>query len=284
MSRKFIIVVVCAVLVGGCGPEAARRLEVCADAGSAAEVISSINKQQQNATAFRVNSGRCLWVQKQQGRTKSKESFNVKLWVNPPVEIYMQADIALNPKGLVLGANEAEYWLAIKPKEVSGYWWGRWGEDGGLGELRISPKILLEAFGMVEIAAEGQYILSSQGQFDVLTEPQAGGGVKKVYVSNCTERVRKIEYLDMDGQRIVAAEMDRYRQVTDNFAVPTKIKIVSGGGQRAEDRFTISIGAVRDTEFGAKLKDKLFSRPSTKGFEHIYRIIDGQAIEQVSDK
>ena len=77
----------------------------------------------------------------------------------PPVEIYMQGDVAFDPKGIVLGSNEEEFWLAVRLKEVSGYWWGRWSEESRPEKLMISPRLVLEALGVAAVGDDRELVV-----------------------------------------------------------------------------------------------------------------------------
>ncbi len=270
MAAKLIICIFAAVLLcGGCVSQRQAVVKICPGAESAEQLLSSLNLHSQRAVTFRAN-GRCLWKQSGAGKSNHKESFAVKLWVSPPGRLRFQGDIAFDPKGLVLCANEREYWLAIKPKEISGYWWGQWSQVHGGSDLKISPKILLEAFGIVDIDAKKNWYLSKEAGFDVLTEIDGDIELKKIYASGCTGLVEKIEYFDPKGQIIIVAETDRYREVIEDFFVPASIRIVSRIEGGVEDSFVITLTNIRPADFNVAQQDKLFSRPDIRGFEHIF--------------
>lgn len=136
-------------------------------------------------------------------------------------------------------------------------------------KLKISPRILIEAAGVVEIDSGRNWVLSNEGPFDVLTKLDNELVIKKVYVYNCSQRVAKIEYFDSEGNVIVAAELDKYINVEKNFNVPSIIKIVSCIDGKAEDTFLITLSSIKQTEFTGNQKDALFTRPQPQGFEHI---------------
>jgi len=268
-ERLCICVLAAAQFCGGCVSQRQAVVKICPGAESAEQLLSSLNLHSQRLVPFRAN-GRCLWKQSIAGKSNHKESFSVKLWVSPPGRLRLQGDIAFDPKGLVLGANEQEYWLAIRPKQISGYWWGQWSQINDANKLKISPKVLLETFGIVDIDVKKDWYLSKEAGFDILTKINGGIEAKKIYALSCTGRVGKIEYFGPDGQIIIAAETDRYREVIEDFFVPASIRIISRIEDKSEDSFVITLTDIRPAEFNAKQQDKLFSRPDIRGFEHIF--------------
>jgi hypothetical protein len=285
-----------------------KEVRVCPGKKSVAESLSSLRVQSENATPLKAD-GQCLLQYYNGDRKPKKENFPVKLWVNlapaagarinPPVEIYMQGDIAFDPKGIVLGSNEDEFWLAVKLKEVSSFWWGQWSERNYPEKLMISPRLVLEALGVsafadasvsakatpdrtadkLAVEDEENWSLSNEGAFDVLTKQEDGIKTKKIYINNCDYLVRKIEYFDDDGQVAIAVESDKYKEISKNFFVPGVVKIVNYTGSNKGDSVQITLGSVKPTNFTDKQRKRLFVRPKPQGFKHIYKIVDGNIVE-----
>jgi len=272
----FFMAVVGAVL-GGCAPVRQRIVEVCPGAQSARQALSLLKSNWENAAPIKAN-GRARIRYYDDGL--HKENFPVKLWANPPAEIYLQGDVAFDAKGIVLGSNEDEFWLSIKPKKVST--WGRWSRQACFKGLIVSPRLMLEALGIVEITADGNWSLSKEGAFDVLSKRNNRDTiVKRIYVDSCDYLVRKIEYFDAD-KPVAVAEMDKYREVAVGFFVPAGVKIVAYAADDSENSIsmTISLSSIKSTSFTERQRNRLFTRPSPQGFKHIYEIIDGDVIEQ----
>jgi len=197
-------------------------------------------------------------------------------------EMYLQGDIAFDPHGLVLGSNEREFWLAIKPGDSS-YWWGQWSEANCAEKLRFSPTTLIEAIGLAaaDSSESDVWSLSNEGVFDVLVKREAGRVSKKIYIYGCDYLVRRIEYFDESGEAVVVAELDKYKQVNEGFSVPTSIEIIRAGMGKKDDSAKISLGSIKADEFSEKLKNRYFRRPEQRGFEYIYKIDeDCEIIEQ----
>jgi len=220
----------------------------------------------------------------------------VKLWVNPPGEIYLQGDIAFDPKGLIAGSNKHEFWLAIKPKEINSYWWGKWAEETSGQKLMLSPKMVLEALGIAEIGGEGNWSLSNVDHYDVLSKRNERATViKKIYIYNSRDYlIKKIEYFDANGQAAVVTELDKYKKVLNDFPpsreghsrfggvpfVPTFIKIITCIDGKEEDSVRITLGSIKSMNFTDKQRRRLFTRPAPRGYKHVYKIVDGNIIEQ----
>jgi len=278
--RSFIGFAAVILILTGCAPEIREPVRVYPGKKSAAEALSILRSRSQNISSLKAN-GRCH-LQYYIDSKKHKENFPVKLWVNPPDEIYLQGDIAFDPKGLIAGSNENEFWLAIKPKEIDSYWWGQWAKETFGQKLMLSPKIVLEALGIAEIGSEENWSLSGEGAFDVLTKRNEQATViKKIYIYNSRDYlVRKIEYFDANSQAAVVTELDKYKEVLKDFLVPTFIKIINCAGGKEEDSAQITLGSIKSMSFSDKQRTRLFVRPQPKGFKHIYKIVDGNIIEQ----
>ncbi len=280
LSNLLVISFVAVILLSSCAPQIRKPVPVYPGKESLAESLSILRSRSQNVPPLKAN-GRCRLQYYTDGK-KHKENFPVKLWVNPPDEIYLQGDIAFNPKGLIAGSNEHEFWLAIKPKEINSYWWGQWTEGTSTGKLMLSPKIMLDAFGIVEIGSEEKWSLSNEGAFDVLTKRNEQAAIiKNIYIYNSRDYlIKKIEYFDTDGQAAVLAELGRYKEVLKGFIVPTLIKIINRADGEKEDSVQISLGSIKSMSFSDKQRRHLFIRPQPQGFKNIYKIVDSNTVEQ----
>jgi len=263
------------LLFGGCGAQPAKELRICPGAGSAGVVTALLRERSRDVESFKAN-GSCIWRQSVDGKVHHRENFNVKLWVGQAGFLRLQGDIAFDPTGIVLGSNEQEYWLAIKPLGISSYWWGHWERSGDFGRLKINPKVLLEAVGIVEIGENKDWKLHSEDGFDVLSL-ESEEFVKKIYVFNCDRTVSRIEYYDLEGTMLVWAELDNYVSVNESFHVPRAIRLVSRTGVNIEDSFEITLGTVKRVDLTDKQREKLFNRPEMRGFETI--VEDGVLIK-----
>jgi hypothetical protein len=266
------------LILGGCAAQIQKPVQVCPGKASTAESLSSLRVQFESAVPLKADGQCLLQYYAEEGKLK-KENFTVKLWMNPPAEIYMQGDVAFDPKGVILGSNKEEFWLAVRLKEVSGYWWGRWSEKEYPERLMISPRLVLEAL-WTSVAEDGEnWSLSNEGAFDVLTKQEGGAETKKIYINNCDYLVRKIEYFD-GGRAAVIVELDKYKEISKNFFVPGVVKIVNRAGGSKGDSVQITLGTVKPMKFTDKQRERLFVRPQEKGFKQIYKIIDGKIVEQ----
>lgn len=268
------------VTLWGCAPQEQIAKRECPGALSAAESVSNLELQSEKAVSVKAN-GQCLLRYYDEDAKLQKENFAVKLWVNPPSELYLQGDVAMNAKGIVLGSNSEEFWLAIRPKEISGYWWGKWDEQENLAKVLINPKVLLEAVGVSEVSCRDSWSLSKEGGFDVLTKRNGSVESRKVYVDTCDYLVRRIEYFDLKGQRVLVAELDRYKEVVEGFSVPRFIKIVNEGGNSEDSvEITLNLKSVKKTSFSEKQQAVFFGRPEPCRFEHVYKIVGGNTFEE----
>ena len=270
------------LILTGCAPKMEEPIEVGTRKESVAEALSVLNVRSQNAVPI-IAKGRCVLQYYDEDKKKRKESLPmVRIVVNPPVELYLQGDATLVNKAIVLGSNEREFWLALRPKEISTYWWGTWSEQHSYEGLKINPSIVLEAIGIMEKGAEENWFLSNEGVFDVLTRQERGVVIKKIYIYSHSYLVKKIEYFDSKGQDIAYTELDDYKEVSEGFFVPTLIKIIAYDQNNGEDSLSInlnlkSIGPKTITE---GMRNYYFNRPKPRGFKHIWMSKGGKWIEQ----
>ena len=268
------------LVAAGCESQRREPETVFPGKKNVAEALRALSLRSQNIGPMRA-SGQCHWKYYSDGKERN-ENFVVKIWLNPPAEVYLQGDIGFNPRGIVLGSNASEFWLLIKP-EVSQYSWGKWSEQGSSSGLMFVPKTLDEALGIVEVSDEKDWSLSKEGSFDVLVRGNNNRAIeKKIYISRQDYLVRKIEYFDVNGKAVALAELDRYKEVSKEFFVPSSIKIIMYGEEVSDGLATIklSLTSVNPDSFTEVRRNILFNRPNTTGYKNIYRFINGQMVEQ----
>ncbi len=265
-------VIAAAILIfAGCAPKVQRPTRVCPAAESAAAALSVQKRRFESAVAFRAN-GKCLLSYYDEQDKRKSENFPIKLWSEPPGRFYLQGDVAFDPKGIVLGSNQREFWLSMKPKKISSYIWGQWSQQSCFEELAINPELLLEALGILELDTDGNWSLLNSGVFDILTKRRAGGIVKKVYIYSCDRLVRMIEYFDADGKVLVVTELDGYKTVSQDFWVPSVINIVRHKQDGRSDSVSITLSSIKPVQLTQKQRSRLFYRPQPDGFKHIYKL------------
>jgi hypothetical protein len=282
-TRFFMVVFVAVLTVAGCGPPRPGTDRICPGAESVNKVLFELRLGFESAVALRAN-GQCR-LKLQSSKKEHKENFPVRVWVNPPDEIYLQGDIAFNAKGIVVGCNKEEFWLVTRPKELRQYVWGRWDrQHGSNSRLALSPRLLSEALGTMAVDPYGDssvtWSLSNEGAHDILTRRnQAGEIVKKLYVNTCDRRVSKIEYFDVAGRLAATTELDRYGDVAAGFAVPTDIRMVRHRADDKEDSVRLTLSSVKrvNVPFSDKARQRFFTRPPSRGIEQV-EIVDGKLL------
>jgi len=284
MSGKIISYIAAVILVvAGCESKIRQPTKICPGKDSVADALAALQSQSQNVVPLRA-SGQCRLEYYVEGKEKQqRENFDVKLWVNPPVEIYMQGDKALVPKAMVLGSNEREFWLSIRPKEVSTHWWGYWSEQDMSEGLVINPRTLLEALGIGELETQQICSLSNEGPYDIISKRQQDVVTKKIYIYSCDYRIRKIEFFNWDGRALAGVELDRYEEVSEGFFVPSLIKITTYAQETGESSLSIilDLRSIKPATITEPRRNVLFKLPEPRGFTNIYRIINGKWVEQI---
>ena len=280
MRKKAVIFIVGAMLtVAGCVSPKRPIKKICPGKGSVAEALAALGAQALKAVPLRA-SGQCRLELPVEGKKKpQKENVDIGLRVNPPYDIYLWGSKPLASKAIVLGSNEQEFWLAIKPKEISFYGWGKWSEQASTGGLIIDPRTLLEAFGMSGVDAELDWSLSNEGFFDILTRRDRGAVTKKIYVYSCEYQVSKIELFDSKGQVAACAELDSYEEVSEGFYVPAWIEVTTFTQDEARDPLTITL-RLKSIASSKEWPGVIFKRPPPRGFKNVGGVVNGKWIEQ----
>jgi len=274
------------VLMIGCAAPGPPSWPICPGKADVEQALSALAGQAEKATSFRA-TGECLltWHAPDSGKQK-KNHLPVKLWFDPPSQVYIQGSIALDAKAVIIGSNEDRFWLALRPKEMSSYYTGRWEETRTVEGLMMSPKVVLEAFGIVVQAEEpgaDRWTLTNEGPFDILTLRDAEGRpVKRVSVYACDYTVYKIEYFDGEGNAVGIAELRDYESVVDGFRVPTHITVTAVGPEGRNDSMDIEISAMsmKVIPFSDRLKELIFTAPDTGRFEHVYTYRNGRWVAE----
>ena len=283
MSRKLVLYITAVILLlAGCEAKIRKLTQICPGKNSVAEALAALRSQSKHVVPLRAN-GQCRLEYYVEGKKKpQRENLDVKLWVSPPDELYMQGDKALVPKAVVLGSNDQEFWLAIRPKEISKYWWGYWSEQDSSEGLIINPKTLLESFGIGDIESTQDWALSNEGPYDIITKKQQDVVIKKIYIYSCDYRVRRIEFFNEDGVPVADAELDRYEEVSDGFSIPSLIKVTAYDEETGEASLTITLNlkSIKQATITGPRRKLLFKRFPQRGFQNIYRIINGKWIKQ----
>ncbi len=267
------------LLFAGCaaqpGSQPVRR---CPGKANLSESLKTLNERREKIISLRA-SGQCL-LQYHADKKIRKENFPIKLWINPPYEIYLQGDVAFDATGLVFGSNADEFWFWLKPKEVSSYWYGKWSQAGNFSGLSTSPNLILEAFGRIDVNQQG-WQFKHENNLDLLILRNKDGIInRKIYIEPCDYIVRKIELFDDSGDMSLKAEFTEYEKLEQGYLVPSKIKLnaylESGQGDSAQ----ITLSSIKPLNLNIEQRKRLFVRPPARGFNHIYKVIDGKPVEQ----
>ena len=263
------------ICISGCAPAVKKPpvTRLCPGAKSIDELITIFNDHRQNVKAIRAG-GKCIIRWYDSEKKLREEPADITLRFCPPDRLVLRANI-ITGEIIRVGSNSAEFWLQMKPKEISTYQWGTWSQAKNCrDQMLLGPSSLMEALGVVYI--DKSWSLSGENGFDILTRQQADGKpVKKIYVDNCSGMIKKIEYFDTDARLVVTLKLDDFLETQDDIVVPTKINI---DYHVLETSAAMSLKNVKQFK---KIKDRLFVRPPPKGFKHVYKLgADCEFIEQ----
>jgi hypothetical protein len=260
------------IIISGCVIEPPKPIEIVPGKSSITEALSVLKARSEKAVPI-LARGRCVFeFYDPESKKRKKEQLAVLVLMQPPIEIYLQGDATLLKKALILGSNEREFWLLLKPKEISTYWWGTWSEQESYEGLMINPKTLFEALGFLDIESKENWSLSSKGVYDVLTQQNRGITIKKMHISKHGYLINKIEYFNSAGEALAMAELKNYKKLAGGFYVPASIKIMTykqeGGAEPLGITFNLS--TIKPKELSER-QQSVFERPPPQGFEYILR-------------
>jgi len=124
--------------------------------------------------------------------------------------------------------------------------------------------------------------LSNDGPYDIIAQRRQDVVIKKIYVYSCDYRVRKIEFFNRDGETVAGAELDRYKEVSDGFFIPSLIKITTYAKETGESSFSITLDlkSIKPATITEPRRNVLFKLPQPRGFKNVYRIVNGKWFEQ----
>lgn len=279
--RLFFCLALGMLFFTGCVIEPPKLPEIMPGKESATEALTVLKARSQNAVSL-LARGRCVFEYYDPEKKKSKkEKLEVTVLMQPPVELYLQGDVTLVPKAIILGSNEREFWLAMRPNEISTYWWGTWSEQNSAEGLVINPRTLFEALGFLETGADENWSLSNKAAFDVLIQRNRGVVIKKIRISRRDYLISEIEYYDSKGQALALAELEDYKEISEGFFVPASIKIIAYDQDNIAEPLgiTLNLKTIKPKEFTER-QQKVFERPPPQGFDHILRNEGGEWIEQ----
>lgn len=190
----------------------------------------------------------------------------------PDRRMYFRAN-NLFGEAIKLGSNDKEFWLRMKPKEVNRYWSGTWERLRNCREqLLLSPKIMLEALGVVSVDSSWKII--NQPGVDVLVKyDDIGLPLKKIYVRTSDYLIEKIEYYGKGIFIAVEVKLSGYKKIEGKVSVPGNIMITSFDDGVVQS--TMEVRFKRIKRFVPTKKDlsgDLFKPAKTKGIENIYRL------------
>jgi hypothetical protein len=244
--------------------------------------LAALAAHAEQAASFRANGQILLTYHDPQDGKEKRHNLPMQLWFDPPWETYIQGSVAVDPKAVIIGSNEERFWLALRPEEVSSYYSGEWTQARNVEGLMMSPKVVLEAFGIVvDEPNEAGWSLDNEGPFDILTKRDDDGRlVKRVHVYACDYLVRRIEYFDNRGNVMAVAELGEYRPLTGQFRVPTRVMVTAIGPAKRRDSIDVTLNSMKAMEFSQRLKDIIFSPPDSGKFEHVYTYVDGKWVRQ----
>lgn len=255
------------VFISGCAAPTVKEAPVICDDKSIGQVVQIFQRRRENIRPLR--AGGSLYLRWYDSEEKAhEENLNIDLRFCPPDRIYFRGNSILG-EAVRLGANAEQFWIMMKPKEISTYQWGmRSHVEGCRPRQWLNPQCIFEALGVLWV--DTTWSVFSRGALQVLTRmDDRGNVVQKIYVGCSDYLARRIEYYDHEGRAAVVLELDGYRHVSDAAPVPTRINITHYETNTVAD---ITLKNVKLFEPSPKQLVGLFTRPEPKGFKHVFKL------------
>ena len=134
-----------------------QKLQVCPGKATVAEALQTLAARAQSAVPVWANGHAVLTYHVPDKKKPERHALDIVLRFDPPCESIIQGNVTAVAKAVIIGSNEEEFWLALRPKEISSYYLGRWADVRDFEGLVMSPRVVLEAVGIVlEPGAESE--------------------------------------------------------------------------------------------------------------------------------
>jgi len=271
------------MFLGGCAAPGRPRLPICPGKANVDEALAALAAHAQEAVPLKANGQILLTYHEPDSKKPKQHNLPATLLFSPPWETYIQGSIAADVRAVIIGSNEENFWLALRPKEMSSFYLGEWAQAHTVEGLMMSPMVVLEAFGIIvdNELDKGGWSLKNEGAYDILTRRnETGRLVKRVHVYACDYLVHKIEYFD-DREKVVAvAELGQYKPVAGSFRVPTRVKVSAIGPTKRQDSINITLTSMNERKFTEQQKKAFFNPPDPNKFERVYTLAGGKWVRQ----
>jgi len=287
LCLPFSVLLSLLALLGGCVTQPQKqKLPICPGKATVDEALQTLTARAQSAVPVWANGQAVLTYHAPDTKKPERHSLTLMLRFDPPARIYLQGSLTAVSKAVVLGSNEEEFWLALRPKEISSYYIGRWQDVRDFEGLVMSPRVVLESVGIVSVpGAESDpalWKLENKGPYDILTQrDESGRPVRRLHVYACDYTVHRIEHFDRRGKVVAVARLSDYKTVARGFSVPTQINVVSTRPDGRKDSAAMNLSSVWTKPFTEKQRELQFLPPrDTDRYEHIFRYEDGQWVPE----
>lgn len=269
MAAWYWGVVLMLCLVGCTGPQDKGPEILCPGKATVQEALSALRSHASQVGPMRA-SGRCRLGYIDDKGEKGKHEFPVKLFLEPPYNVYMHGTPGVGPGGVVsLGSNREEFWLSIKP-EINTLYWGVWKEASPGSHRLVNPRVVMEAMGLVDFQDSNRWRLENRDGYDILSEVDASGALfKQIFVNPCDDLVDRIVYLDEFGATTVTVDLKEYIKLNQTFSLPTRVHIINyvGGQEMDSLRLSLARDGFQEKEFSDKQRARMFTRPKDGGYD-----------------
>ena len=273
-SKNFVLFLAIAPVASLClfiSSCAAPRVEgppgICPGKKTVGQALEILQHRRENVKPVR--AGGSMSIRWYDGQEKThRENLNIDLRFYPPDRLYLGGRSILG-EVVRLGANADQFWVLMRPKEISTYQWGaRSHVEMCRGKQWMNPQNFFEALGVLSVDAN--WLLSAEGDFDVLTRTGSRSKVvEKIYVNCSSYLAQRIEYYGAEEQVVLILELNDYMQPADAAPVPTRISITHLETNTAAE---VTLKNVKLFEPSPKQLAGLFTRPEPKGFEHVFEL------------
>lgn len=253
--------------LAGCYPQMSNPSSQPSEQASAAEALALLQAQADKVMSLKIYAQCRMGLPNEDGVLKEQPPFDVRIYLDPPYNVYMDGIVGMGASGKVeMGSNAEFFWMGIK-LEMDEFWWGRWDKTSNHEDMQVSPKAMMEALGVLQLGDPASWSLSKQQDLDVLTQVGPTGQIIRQIKMKPGESVpQRIEYYNRQGEISLVVELAQYATLPNGFKVPQEIGISAFQADQCSHYVRLSVrrDGVKKKTYSEKLRQNIFRFDASK--------------------
>ena len=212
--------------LAGCHPQMHNSSSRSYEKASAAEALALLQAQADKVMSLKIYAQCRMGLPDEDGVLKEQPPFDVRIYFDPPYNVFMDGIVGMGASGKVeMGSNAEFFWMGIKLK-MDEFWWGRWDKTSNHEDMQVSPKAMMEALGVLQLGDPASWSLSKRQDVDVLIQVGPTGKItRQIKMQPGASVPQRIEYFNDQGEISLVVELAQYTTLLNGFEVPQEIGI-----------------------------------------------------------